>query len=127
MVPPGGSGRLYFDGEMGVIGDVQPWKDGCRYFVQMQFPLIQAVFSVARTHSDSLMGLVIAMLSVTGVYIWWKNHVVASNWSGVCSSYQCCNNLKLVERLCASASVRYDYAALFALWGLRNLTQNFPP
>lgn len=70
-----GPARLYFDGEDGrYLGDVQPWKGtAADIFVQMQFPLHSGrILGLPGRILISLMGLVVAMLSVTGVYIWWK-------------------------------------------------------
>jgi uncharacterized iron-regulated membrane protein len=70
-----GPARLYFDGEDGrYLGDIQPWKGiVADIFVQMQFPLHSGrILGLPGRILVSIMGLVVAMLSVTGVYIWWK-------------------------------------------------------
>lgn len=70
-----GPARLYFDGEDGrYLGDVQPWKGtAADIFVQVQFPLHSGrILGLPGRIMISLMGLLVAMLSVTGVYIWWK-------------------------------------------------------
>jgi hypothetical protein len=58
----------YIDGRDGsVLGERQPWSGSAAdIFVQAQFPLHSGRILI------SLMGLVVAMLSVTGVYLWWK-------------------------------------------------------
>jgi uncharacterized iron-regulated membrane protein len=63
-----GHKRLYDDGVDGqYLGDRQPWKGtAADIFVQAQFPLHSGRIPI------SVMELVVAMLSVTGVYIWWK-------------------------------------------------------
>jgi uncharacterized iron-regulated membrane protein len=73
----GGVGHttLYFDGEDGrVLGARQPWRGtAADIFVQAQFPLHSGrILGIPGRILISLMGLVVAMLSVTGVYIWWK-------------------------------------------------------
>jgi uncharacterized iron-regulated membrane protein len=73
----GGVGHptLYFDGEDGrYLGDRQPWKGtAADIFVQAQFPLHSGrILGIPGRILISLMGLVVAMLSVTGVVIWWK-------------------------------------------------------
>lgn len=73
----GGVGHrtLYLDGRDGrVLGAHQPWKGtAADIFVQAQFPLHSGrILGVPGRVLISLMGLVVAMLSVTGVVIWWK-------------------------------------------------------
>ncbi len=66
---------LYFDGGNGrMLGDRQPWKGtAADLFVQAQFPLHSGrILGLPGRIMISMMGLVMAMLSVTGVVIWWK-------------------------------------------------------
>ncbi|SFW18495.1 PepSY domain-containing protein [Nitrosovibrio sp. Nv17] len=70
-----GPARLHFDGGDGrYLGDIQPWRGtAADIFVQMQFPLHSGrILGLPGRILISFMGLVVAMLSVTGVYIWWK-------------------------------------------------------
>ncbi|KIO47873.1 PepSY domain-containing protein [Nitrosospira sp. NpAV] len=70
-----GPAKLYFDGEDGrYLGDIQPWKGtAADIFVQMQFPLHSGrILGLPGRILISVMGLVVAMLSVTGVYIWLR-------------------------------------------------------
>lgn len=70
-----GPARLYFDGKNGrYLGDSQPWKGtGADIFMQMQFPLHSGrILGLPGRILISIMGLVVAMLSVTGVYIWLR-------------------------------------------------------
>lgn len=73
----GGVGHktLYLDGADGrLLGERLPWQGtAADIFVQAQFPLHSGrILGLPGRILISLMGLVIAMLSVTGVYIWWK-------------------------------------------------------
>lgn len=73
----GGVGHraLYLDGQEGrVLGERQPWKGtAADIFVQAQFPLHSGrILGVPGRILISLMGLVVALLSVTGVVVWWK-------------------------------------------------------
>lgn len=73
----GGAGHvtLYFDsGDGRVLGARQPWRGTTAdIFVQAQFPLHSGrILGIPGRILISAMGLVVAMLSVTGVYIWWK-------------------------------------------------------
>lgn len=73
----GGVGHrtLYLDGGDGrLLGDREPWKGtAADIFVQAQFPLHSGrILGVPGRILISVMGLVVAMLSVTGVYVWWK-------------------------------------------------------
>ncbi len=70
-----GHKRLYYDGADGrLLGERLPWKGtAADIFVQAQFPLHSGrILGLPGRILISVMGLVIAMLSVTGVYIWWK-------------------------------------------------------
>lgn len=64
---------LYYDGVNGkLLGDRQPWKGtAADLFVQAQFPLHSGrILGLPGRILISLMGLVVAILSVTGVVIW---------------------------------------------------------
>jgi len=70
-----GPAAIYFDGGDGrVIGDRQPWVGtAADIFVQAQFPVHSGrILGLPGRILISLMGLVVAMLSVTGVVIWWR-------------------------------------------------------
>jgi uncharacterized iron-regulated membrane protein len=70
-----GPAALYFDGQDGrLLGDSQPWKGTAGdIFVQAQLPLHSGrILGLPGRILISAMGLVIAMLSVTGVVIWWR-------------------------------------------------------
>jgi uncharacterized iron-regulated membrane protein len=70
-----GHRRLYLDGRDGrVLGAHQPWQGTpADIFVQAQFPLHSGrILGLPGRILISLMGLVVAVLSVTGVVIWWK-------------------------------------------------------
>jgi uncharacterized iron-regulated membrane protein len=70
-----GPANLYFDGEDGrLIGERLPWKGtAADIFVQAQFPLHSGrILGLPGRIAISVMGLVVAMLSVTGAYIWWR-------------------------------------------------------
>jgi uncharacterized iron-regulated membrane protein len=70
-----GHKRLYYDGMDGrYLGDRQPWKGtAADIFIQAQFPLHSGrILGLPGRILISVMGLIVAMLSVTGVVIWWK-------------------------------------------------------
>jgi uncharacterized iron-regulated membrane protein len=70
-----GHHELYFDGVDGrMLGDRQPWRGtAADLFVQAQFPLHSGrILGLPGRILISLLGLVVATLSVTGVVIWWK-------------------------------------------------------
>jgi len=70
-----GPAVLYYDGIDGrLLGDRQPWKGtAADIFVQAQFPLHSGrILGLPGRILISAMGLVVAMLSVTGVIIWWR-------------------------------------------------------
>jgi len=76
-----GHRELYYDGRDGrLLGDRQPWQGtAADIFVQAQFPLHSGrILGVPGRILISLMGLVVAMLSVTGVLIWWRKRVARS-------------------------------------------------
>jgi uncharacterized iron-regulated membrane protein len=69
--------QLYYDSEDGrPIGDRVPWVGtAADIFVQLQFPLHSGrIAGLPGRILISLMGLVVAALSVTGVVIWWRKH-----------------------------------------------------
>ena len=75
-----GPARLYYDGSDGrYLGDRQPWKGtAADLFVQAQFPVHSGrILGLPGRILISLMGLVVAVLSVTGVVIWWKKRRAA--------------------------------------------------
>jgi uncharacterized iron-regulated membrane protein len=66
---------LYYDGLDGrLLGDRTPWEGSAAdVFVQLQFPLHSGrILGMPGRIMMSVMGLLVAMLSVTGVVIWWK-------------------------------------------------------
>lgn len=70
-----GPARLYFDGKDGrLVGDRQPWKGtAADIFVQAQFPLHSGrILGLPGRILISVMGVVVAALSVTGVVIWYR-------------------------------------------------------
>jgi uncharacterized iron-regulated membrane protein len=70
-----GPHQLYFDGLTGaVLGERQPWKGSAAdIFVQAQFPLHSGrILGTPGRIVISLMGLIVATLSVTGVLVWWR-------------------------------------------------------
>ncbi|MCW5599949.1 MAG: PepSY domain-containing protein, partial [Nitrosomonas sp.] len=76
-----GHKRLYYDAVDGrYLGDRQPWKGtAADIFIQAQFPLHSGrILGLPGRILISVMGLVVAMLSVTGVYIWWKKRIARS-------------------------------------------------
>jgi len=73
-----GAKTLYYDGQTGqLLGDRIPWKGTMAdRFVQLQFPLHSGrILGLPGRIMISIIGLVIAMLSVTGVVIWWKKRL----------------------------------------------------
>lgn len=72
---------IYFDAADGrYLGDQQPWKGTAGdIFVQAQFPLHSGrILGVPGRIIISLMGLGVALLSITGVVIWWRKQVAHS-------------------------------------------------
>lgn len=70
-----GPARLFFDGEDGrLIGERLPWRGtAADIFIQAQFPLHSGrILGLPGRILISLMGIVVAMLSVTGLHIWWR-------------------------------------------------------
>ncbi len=73
-----GHPEIYFDGRDGrVLGNRKPWEGtAADLFVQAQFPIHSGrIFGLFGRISISVMGLVIAGLSATGVYIWYKKRL----------------------------------------------------
>ena len=67
--------NMYFDGANGRhIGDYLPWRGSAAdIFVQLQFPLHSGrILGFPGRVMMSIMGLVVAMLSVTGIVIWFR-------------------------------------------------------
>jgi uncharacterized iron-regulated membrane protein len=70
-----GHPALHYDALDGrLLGDRQPWKGtAADIFVQVQFPVHSGrILGLPGRILISLMGLVVAGLSVTGVVIWWR-------------------------------------------------------
>jgi uncharacterized iron-regulated membrane protein len=70
-----GPARLWLDGEDGrILGQREPWVGTVAdIFVQAQFPLHSGrILGLPGRILISVMGLVVAALSVTGVVIWWR-------------------------------------------------------
>lgn len=70
-----GPAQIYFDGQDGrLLGDRQPWVGtAADIFVQAQFPLHSGrILGLPGRILISVMGLVTAALSITGVVIWWR-------------------------------------------------------
>jgi uncharacterized iron-regulated membrane protein len=70
-----GPAALYFDGKNGsYLGNRLPWQGtAADIFLQMQFPLHSGrILGLPGRILISLMGLLVSMLSITGVVIWWK-------------------------------------------------------
>ncbi len=76
-----GPPELYFDANDGrYLGERQPWKETVAdIFVQAQFPLHSGrILGLPGRILVSIMGLGTAILSVTGVVIWWRKQLVKS-------------------------------------------------
>lgn len=73
-----GHKEVYFDGQDGhVLGDFRPWQGTLAdLFVQAQFPVHSGrILGLPGRILISVMGLVVAGLSATGVYIWYKKRL----------------------------------------------------
>lgn len=72
-----GPAYLYYDGAGKLLGERLPWKGtAADIFVQAQFPLHSGrILGLPGRILISFMGIVVAMLSVTGVIIWWRKRV----------------------------------------------------
>jgi uncharacterized iron-regulated membrane protein len=72
-----GHQTLYYDAVDGrLLGERQPWKGtAADIFVQAQFPVHSGrILGLPGRVLISVMGLVVAGLSVTGVLVWWRKH-----------------------------------------------------
>ena len=70
-----GHKRLYYDGlDAHYVGKRIPWEGTVGdVIVQAQFPLHSGrILGLPGRILISVMGIVVAMLSITGVYVWWK-------------------------------------------------------
>ena len=70
-----GHRELYIDGLDGrILGDRRPWHGtAADIFVQAQFPLHSGrILGIPGRILSSLIGLVVATLSMTGLVIWWR-------------------------------------------------------
>lgn len=70
-----GLSNLYIDANDGrVLGEQRPWKGTTAdVFLQLQLPLHSGrILGLPGRIMMSLMGLIVAMLSVTGIVIWWR-------------------------------------------------------
>jgi uncharacterized iron-regulated membrane protein len=70
-----GARTLYYDASSGeFLGEKVPWKGSAAdKFVQLQFPLHSGrILGVPGRILVSLLGLIVALLSVTGTIIWWR-------------------------------------------------------
>jgi uncharacterized iron-regulated membrane protein len=70
-----GHPALYFDALDGrLLGERQPWKGtAADIFMQAQFPIHSGrILGLPGRILISVMGLVVAGLSVTGVIVWWR-------------------------------------------------------
>lgn len=73
-----GTKTLYFDGKSGaVIGDKVPWSGtAADLFMQLQFPLHSGrIAGLPGRILLSIMGVVVAILSLTGIVIWFKKRL----------------------------------------------------
>jgi len=80
-----GHKRLYYDAQDGrYLGDRQPWTGTLAdIFLQAQFPLHSGrILGLPGRILISVMGFVVAMLSVTGIIIWWRKRVSRQRYSG---------------------------------------------
>lgn len=80
-----GHKRLYYDGRDGrYLGDRQPWRGtAADIFLQAQFPLHSGrILGLPGRILISVMGVVVAMLSVTGVLIWWRKRSSRLGYAG---------------------------------------------
>jgi uncharacterized iron-regulated membrane protein len=73
-----GLSNVYVSSESGeVLGSYRPWHGtGADVFVQLQLPLHSGrILGTFGRVLISVVGVMVAMLSITGVIIWWKNAV----------------------------------------------------
>ena len=84
-----GARALYFDGSDGrYLGDYRPWTGtAADIFVQAQFPLHSGrILGVPGCILVSIMGIIVASLSVTGVVIWLRkrrSRILRARQSGI--------------------------------------------
>lgn len=74
-VAGGGHKRLFFDSQSGVLlGQKIPWAGTTGdIFAQAQFPMHSGrILGLGGRIMISVMGVIVALLSITGIYIWWK-------------------------------------------------------
>lgn len=74
-VAGGGHRRLFYDAQSGaLLGNRIPWTGTAGDIVsQAQFPLHSGrILGVGGRIMISVMGVIVAILSITGIYIWWK-------------------------------------------------------
>jgi uncharacterized iron-regulated membrane protein len=88
-----GTPQLYFDSADGrYLGDYVPWKGTAGdLFLQLQFPLHSGrIAGIPGRIFISLMGIVVVVLSATGLVIWWQKRsasmLIASRRSGLATS-----------------------------------------
>lgn len=80
-----GHKRLYYDAQDSrYLGDRQPWKGTVAdIFLQAQFPVHSGrILGLPGRILISAMGLVVAMLSVTGIIVWWRKRASRRRYSG---------------------------------------------
>ncbi|MDP2248636.1 MAG: PepSY-associated TM helix domain-containing protein, partial [Nitrosomonadales bacterium] len=78
-----GPAQIYYDGIDGsYLGDKKPWVGtAADIFLQIQFPLHSGrILGLPGRILISIMGVVVAMLSVTGVYVWWRKRKARSKY-----------------------------------------------
>jgi len=80
-VAGGGHKRLLFDGRSGaLLGHKVPWSGTAGdVFAQAQFPMHSGrILGMGGRILISIMGIIVALLAITGLYIWWKKRVARS-------------------------------------------------
>lgn len=80
-----GPAQIYYDGVDGrYLGDKRPWEGtAADIFLQIQFPLHSGrILGLPGRILISIMGVVVAMLSVTGVYVWWRKSKARARYAG---------------------------------------------
>lgn len=80
-----GHKRLYYDSQDGrYLGDRQPWQGTVAdIFVQAQFPLHSGrILGLPGRILISVMGLVVAILSITGILVWWRKRASRRKYAG---------------------------------------------
>lgn len=74
----GGHKRLLFDAQSGaLLGHKIPWTGSSGdIFAQAQFPMHSGrILGLGGRIMISIMGIIVALLSITGLYIWWKKRI----------------------------------------------------